>query len=318
LTGQSTEPSPFDRNADKATNNSKVSKKEEKIFLPAQRSIGIHVSISKRLDLAVDRALELGCVGTFQIFTCSPRRWAAKEIDPEEASAFVEKTRSSNYDAFAHMPYMPNIASPDKSFHSQSILVLIREIERCSQLGIQNLVVHFGSHQGTSLEEGQERVVEACLGAIEKTAKAKVRILLETSAGTRNSLGSKFEYIGSVLERIGEKNRMGACFDTCHVFASGYDLRTKDAVAMTLDLFDKAVGLNRLYLIHVNDSKVGLGEARDRHEHVGLGKIGDNGFRALFSYDKIRNVPLNLETPIDGVRGDKENVSHAKKLLKAA
>jgi deoxyribonuclease IV len=279
------------------------------------RQIGIHVSIAKQIDFAVDRAIEVACNRTFQIFTSSPRRWAAKELDKNQASAFLDKARSADFQPFAHMPYMPNIASPDNSFHSQSVEVLIREIRRCSILGISDIVVHFGSHQGSSIAEGHERVISACRTAIEKTDRLKVRILLETSAGTRNSVGSKFEYVASVLDKIGDKNRTGACFDTCHVFASGYDLKTPEASAKTIDDFDEIVGLNRLYLIHVNDSKSDLGQASDRHEHIGLGKIGDAGFRALFSNKKIREIPLVLETPIDERRGDKENVAHAKSLL---
>lgn len=283
--------------------------------MAAARKIGIHVSIAKQIDFAVDRALEIGCVGTFQIFTCSPRRWAAKELEPNEASAFVQKARSSNFQVFAHMPYMPNLASPDKSFYSQSVEVLIREIRRCSTLQISSLVVHFGSHQGSSIAEGHQRVVDACKSAIEKTEHAKVRILLETSAGTRNSIGSKFEYVATVLDKINSKDRTGACFDACHVFVSGYDLRSPGAAAKTVDEFDKIVGIDRLYAIHVNDSKAELGQARDRHEHIGMGKIGDDALRSFFSIRKIRDIPLILETPIDEVRDDKENVAHAKSLL---
>jgi deoxyribonuclease IV len=277
------------------------------------RMIGIHVSIAKQIDFAVDRAKELGCLGTFQIFTCSPRRWVAKELAPLEVSSFVEKSRSGAFVTFAHMPYMPNLASPDRRFQSDSVDVLTRELRRCYALNVPNLVVHFGSHQGSSIAEGHERVIRGCRKAIDETEK--VRILLETSVGTRNSVGSKFEYIANVLDRIDDRARTGVCFDTCHVFASGYDLRSAEASADTIDKFDKIVGLRNLFLIHVNDSKVGLGEARDRHEHIGLGKIGDSGFRAFFANKKIREIPLNLETPIDEIRGDKENLEHSKMLL---
>jgi deoxyribonuclease IV len=279
------------------------------------RAIGIHVSISKQIDLAFDRAIELGCLGAFQIFTCSPRRWAAKDLDHNQVQAFLNKSHSSKFQVFAHMPYMPNLASPDKAFHSQSIEVLAREIRRCAALEVPHLVVHFGSHQGSSIAEGHERVIRACKQAIHATEGKNVRILLETSAGTRNSVGSKFEYVGSVLKQVDRPARMGACFDTCHVFASGYDLRTPEAAEKTIEEFDRLVGLKNLYAIHVNDSKAGLGEARDRHEHIGLGKISDEGFRSFFALKKIEHIPLILETPIDQVRDDKENLAHAKTLL---
>jgi deoxyribonuclease IV len=279
------------------------------------RAIGIHVSISKQIDLAFDRAIELGCVGTFQIFTCSPRRWAAKDLDPNQVGAFLNKFQSSKFQVFAHMPYMPNLASPDKRFQNQSTDVLIREISRCNALGVASLIVHFGSHQGSSIEEGHVRVIQACKRAIGATEAMNVRILLETSAGTRNSVGSKFEYVANVLNQIDRPDRTGSCLDTCHVFASGYDLRTAEASAKTIDEFDRVVGIKNLYAIHVNDSKAGLGEARDRHEHIGLGKIKSAGFRSFFALKKIEHIPLILETPIDETRGDKENVAYAKTLL---
>jgi deoxyribonuclease IV len=277
--------------------------------------VGIHVSIAGKIDLAVDRAIELGCIGTFQIFTCSPRRWAAKPLDQSQAELFQEKASRSKFYPVAHMPYMPNLASPDERFYSESVDVLIREIKRCGKLGISGLVVHYGSHMGSSIDEGHKKIISACRKAIKVTEGSGVRILLENSAGTRNSIGSKFEYVRTVLDQIGEEKRTGACLDTCHAYASGYDLRTKESAQNTIREFDETVGLKRLFLIHVNDSKGELGEGADRHEHIGLGKIGDKGFQSFFALKEIRNVPLVLETPIDQKLGDKENVAHVKKLL---
>ena len=213
------------------------------------------------------------------------------------------------------MPYMPNLASPDEKFYSESVEVLIREIKRCETLGISGLVVHYGSHMGSSIDDGHARIVSASKKAICSTQGSNVRILLENSAGTRNSVGSKFEYVRNVLDRIGDEKRTGACFDTCHAFASGYDLRTAESARETIREFDETVGLERLFLIHVNDSKAGLGEGSDRHEHIGLGKIGDKGFRSFFALNEIREIPLVLETPIDQKIGDKENVAHVKRLV---
>lgn len=279
------------------------------------RAIGIHVSIAERIDLAVDRARELGCVNTFQIFTCSPRRWAAKPLDVSQSELFREKSSASNLLPIAHMPYMPNLASSDRDFFSGSIEVLMREIKRCEDLGIQNLVVHFGSTMGAPIEEGHKRIVYACRKAIHMTESLKVRILLENSAGTRNSAGSKFEYIRNVLDQIGDPERTGVCLDSCHAFASGYDFRTKESAEKIIEEFDEIVGVERLFLVHVNDSRGGLGSSTDRHEHIGLGQIGDTGFRALFSVKKIASIPLILETPIDQRRDDKANLVHTKKLL---
>lgn len=279
------------------------------------RPVGIHVSIASKLALAVDRAADLGCAGTFQIFTSSPRRWAAKPLDQKEAEIFNEKASRLKFVPVVHMPYMPNLSSPDAKFYSDSVEVLVREIHRSSTLAVPYLVVHFGSHMGSSIEEGHKKIISACKTAIKRTASTKVRILLETSAGVRNSIGSKFEYIRAVLDQVDDTSRMGVCLDTCHVFASGYDLRTRDACERVIAEFDKVVGLERLYVIHVNDSKGELGQGIDRHEHIGLGHIGDTGFKCLFALDALRNIPLVLETPIDDRRGDRENVGHVKKLL---
>ncbi|MGI0079424.1 MAG: deoxyribonuclease IV, partial [Nitrososphaerales archaeon] len=198
-------------------------------------SVGIHVSISKSIDLAVDRALEIGCVGTFQIFTCSPRRWAAPELDPAQAGRFRHNITVHNFTPFVHMPYMPNLASPEDDFYKQSVEVLIREARRCNNLGVGSLVLHFGSHLGSSIDQGHERVIGACKKAILETQDSGVRLLLETSAGARNSVGSRFEFVKKVLDGVGNEGRTGVCFDTCHVFASGYDLRSEEAVKKTLD-----------------------------------------------------------------------------------
>lgn len=212
------------------------------------------------------------------------------------------------------MPYMPNLASPEEDFYNQSVDVLVREVRRCAELGVGSLVLHFGSHLGSSIDEGHRRVISACKRAISETPLAEVRLLLETSAGSRNSIGSRFEYLKKVLDGVGNEKRTGVCFDTCHVFASGYDLRNNEAVRKTMREFDEVVGLSNLQLIHLNDSKGALGEGKDRHEHIGMGQIGDLGFTALLNYRKTINVPFILETPVDKVRSDRQDVAHTKKL----
>lgn len=277
--------------------------------LPA---VGIHVPISKGVNLAVDRAIEIGCVGVFQIFTCSPRRWDAPELKPDLAAEFRRSAKNHGFLSVAHMPYMPNLSSPDDKFYKQSVDVAVRETRRCAELGIEYLVLHFGSRMGSPIEEAHGRVIHACKKTIEATEK--VRLLLETSAGTKNSVGSRFEYLRKVIDGIGRPDRIGICFDTCHVFASGYDLRSKENVQETMEEFDRAVGISNLYLIHLNDSKEGLGEGKDRHEHIGLGQIGAEGLKALLVQDNLRHIPFVLETPIDDIRDDSQNVAYTKKL----
>ncbi|HYB02864.1 MAG TPA: deoxyribonuclease IV, partial [Nitrososphaerales archaeon] len=214
-----------------------------------QHPVGIHVSISGKIDLCFERARDLACRETFQIFTCSPRRWDAVPLDPLEIGAFRKKLSDSGYEIFVHMPYLPNLSSPDRTFYTKSNQVLQREIKRCSELGIKNLVLHFGSHMGTSIEAGKERIASACTKAIEAIENMEVRLLLENSADPR-SVGSSFKTIGEVLELVNDRKRMGVCLDTCHAFASSYDLTSVAAVQKTMKDFDSSIGLSNLFLIH--------------------------------------------------------------------
>jgi deoxyribonuclease-4 len=275
---------------------------------------GIHVSISGKIDLSVDRAIELNCKGVFQIFTCSPRRWDAAALEDNEVAAFREKIQKNNFRVFAHMPYLPNLSSPDSSFYSKSIGVLIREINRCEALGVESLVLHFGSHMNTSVDSGRSRIVAACKKALSETPNTSVRILFENSADAK-SVGARFEHIQQVMKEMNDEKRTGICLDTCHAFASGYDLRTDQSVNQTMESFDRTIGLENLYLIHLNDSKGILGSASDRHEDIGKGNIGLEGMSALLKSPLLDNVPVVLETPRDFEGEDKQNVATVKKLI---
>jgi deoxyribonuclease-4 len=279
------------------------------------RRIGAHVSIAEHLHCSVDRAIEIGCLGTFQIFTTSPRRWNAAPIKEDDAKEFRNKVSLNNFEPYCHMPYMPNLSSPDQKVHSESTDVLIREIKRCDELGIKYLVLHFGSHSGTSIADGHLRFVGACKRAIGKTGSSEVRLLLENSAGVKNSIGSSFEFVKHVLDEIGNEDRTGVCFDTCHAFAAGYDLRSENSVKETMQMFDSQIGVERLMLFHLNDSKKELAGARDAHEHIGKGKIGLAGFRALLSLAEYSNVPAVLETPIEKEGDEKRNLDMIKSVM---
>ena len=275
--------------------------------------IGIHVSIAGKLDQCFDRAQELQCWGAFQIFTCSPRRWDAAPLDSAEVGLFRKKLSESKFEVFVHMPYLPNLSSPDSNFYSKSTLVLSREIRRCAELGIRFLVLHFGSHMNTTIDSGKERIAGACINAIKETEKLDVRLLLENSADPK-SVGSNLKTIGEVLDLVRERNRMGVCLDTCHAFASGYDLSNEAAVEKTVDLFDSQVGLSNLHLIHLNDSKGKLGSGLDRHESIGKGNIGREGMSAILTTKKFQELSVILETPRDYVGEDKENIEMTKHL----
>jgi len=264
--------------------------------------LGAHVSIAGTIEKAVDRASELQCT-TFQIFTRNPRGWRYKRLKNKEVEAFSQKTVSCGFKVFAaHMPYLPNLASPDRKIYERSFRALRTELFRCGALSIPYLVTHLGSHMGKGLEEGQRRVARACNRALEEVQNAVV-LLLENTAGTKNSLGSSFEHLQAILESIGYPERVGVCFDTSHGFAAGYDLRDSEAVERTVEELDRVVGLDRLRMVHLNDSKVDMNRHADRHEHIGLGFIGKKGISAIISHKSLVKLPFILETPVDK-RGD--------------
>jgi deoxyribonuclease IV len=274
--------------------------------------VGIHVSIAGGIANAVDRAAEKGC-NVFQIFTRSPRGWKSKDISANEAGSFAAKLKKSGMSpVFDHMPYLPNLASPDEDVYKQSVLTLTAELYRCGQLQIPFLVTHLGSHRGSGQEEGFKRLVEAISSAFSETENG-VMLLLENTSGTKNSMGGSFSNISAIINAL-ETERIGVCLDTCHLFGAGYELRTPDDIRRTLEEFDALIGLERLKLVHLNDSKGDLGSALDRHEHIGLGKIGENGFRSILGNKKIKSLPLILETPIDSRRNDLDNLRVVREL----
>ena len=277
--------------------------------------VGLHVSISGSIDKSVDNAEAMGC-SAFQIFTRNPRGWAAKPLSKDDITSFKEKLVASKIDRFAtvaHMPYLPNLSSPEDDPFAKSLNSLIDEIKRCSKLGIPYLVAHLGSHKGTGDKKGIEKLVKAFTKAAKETAD-DVTILLENTAGQKNSVGSDFEQLASILFQLKPEKRFGVCLDTCHAFAAGYDLRTKKAAALTLEKFEKAIGFEQLKIVHLNDSKGEIGCNIDRHEHIGLGQIGEIGLAHVIKFTNSKNIPIILETPIDERRDDLGNIEKVKEL----
>ena len=274
--------------------------------------VGFHVSIAGTLDEAVDRAVELGCT-TFQMFTRTPRAWAATDLAEAEVRAFVDKVNS--YDVkpvFAHAPYLLNLASARREVYVKSVTTLKEELGRCGKLEIPFLVTHLGSHLGSGKKLGFERIVNA-VDEVYRSGECGVTSLLENTAGTRNSMGDRFEDIKYIIGSLARPEVVGVCFDTSHGFAAGYDLRSEKAVDRTLRVFDEVVGFGKLRLVHLNDSLGGLGSRIDRHQHIGLGEIGEEGFRAIL-HSRFREVPLVMETPWDESGSDVDNLRKVKEL----
>ncbi|TFH13257.1 deoxyribonuclease IV, partial [Candidatus Bathyarchaeota archaeon] len=206
--------------------------------------LGSHVSIAERVDKAVDRAYALGC-NVFQIFTRSPRMWKYRELRDEEVSAFKQKRKDAEIDpVFSHMPYLPNLSSSNLPAYDKSVDTLRLELTRCNQLGIPYLVTHLGSHLGKGLENGINQIVGAIDSATEGLSSHPV-ILLENTSGKTNEVGSTFEEINTIIEKV-STDRIGVCFDTCHAYARGYDISTVDGVEATIQNIDETVGFDRI------------------------------------------------------------------------
>jgi deoxyribonuclease-4 len=277
--------------------------------------------MSGSISNSIKNAENIGCTA-FQIFTRNPRSWKAKSLEVEEIEKYKRKINESyidKKDVVVHMPYLPNLAAPQNDFYFKSREVLAEEIVRCVMLDISYLILHLGSHLGSGVDNGIIQIVNACYFAIDNFNSTYRRhlplnILLENSAGHKNSVGNKFEEISSLIEKLCNK-KFGVCFDTCHAFASGYDLRTSEKVIETIRNFNDTISLTNLQILHLNDSKGKINENKDRHEHIGLGSIGKAGFKEILNNKYFDNIPIIMETPVDKIRGDKENMATVLELL---
>ena len=257
------------------------------------------MSIAGRFTHAIDMGLKVGCE-TIQLFTKSNNQWAAPPIAPSHAAEFRRAAQESGITpCFAHSAYLINLGSPDPALAKQSEAALRIELERAEALGLAFVVLHPGSRKETGEGECLHRIAAAAARVLKATAGARVQLLYETAAGQGSAVGHRFEHLATLLKLMGHPQRVGICFDTCHVFAAGYDLRTAAGYRQTMAEFDRAVGLRHIRAIHLNDSKRELGSRVDRHEHIGQGHIGLAAFRCLLNDPRLTHVPMVLETPKD-------------------
>ncbi len=279
----------------------------------ADQQLGLHVSSAGSLDLAFDRALEVGAT-TFQLFTRNPNQWKFKPIPEQVVAAFREKRKKTGFrHVVDHMPYLPNLASSVPATKKSSRGAFDAEVKRCDALGVDYLVIHLGSHLGGGTMLGVRNISEAVNEALAGST-GDTTVLLENMAGQKNSVGARFEELMFILDRIKKDNRVGVCLDTCHAFAAGFDLASKEAVERTMALFDQCVGYERLKVVHLNDSKGALGSNLDRHENVGQGKIGVKGMGAVLHYKGILDRPLIMETPFADSKAMKQSLATVRKL----
>ena len=276
--------------------------------------LGLHLSIKESIARVIPRAVEKGC-NTFQMFSRNPRGWHSKELERSRIDDFRRRLKESEiWPVFIHTPYLLNLASPKKDVYRRSLKALMEELYRAEKLGVPYVVTHLGSHLGYGKKGGFQRIVDAINNSFAKVEN-DVTLLLENTAGTRNSMGSSFEDVRDILSRIHDRKRVGVCFDTCHAFAAGYDLVSNGAVKHTLSRFESVIGLEWIKLVHLNDCKSGFGSKLDRHEHIGMGRMGERGFRNILR-SELGSRPLILETPIDGRRSDLENLDKVRELAR--
>lgn len=271
---------------------------------PSDIGIGAHVSIAGGYDQALERAREDG-LDAIQFFTSSPRSRMRRVVSKKESDDFVEMFAASPVrNIYIHTPYYINAASPDSRIWHFSQSYILREIELMDRINSKFFVMHLGSHRGAGKKTGIERVVRMVQEVLKKTPKSHVNICLENTAGQKNEVGSDLDDLSLITKKFSNNKRVMVIIDTCHLFAAGYDLRNKSAVEATFKEIGKKIGWQRIPMFHFNDSKVEIGGNRDRHEHLGKGCIGVEGFRAILGSSKLKGKDLILETESDGRPAD--------------
>lgn len=278
--------------------------------------LGAHMSISGGLHLAFGRLQEVGGEA-LQIFSKNERQWNAPEIAAQEVQLFTDRWRDAgSLPAAIHDSYLINLAASDPLKLEKSVIAFAEELSRAELLRIPFLITHPGSHLGLGVETGLQRLVENLDRALEISETASAMVLIETTAGQGTNLGSSFEEIAFILGESSHRERFGVCFDTCHAFAAGYDLRNEKAYRETFLEFDEVIGLEHLKFFHLNDSKKGLGSRVDRHEHIGEGCIGLDGFRLLLNDPRFQKHPMVLETPKGkDLENDRKNLHVLRSLI---
>lgn len=257
--------------------------------------LGAHMSIAGGLHLALHRAEAVGC-SALQIFTKNASQWRGKPLSPQDLELWNAARKISPLGPLlAHASYLINLANPEELKWQRSLDALLDELQRCAALHIPYLILHPGAHLGSGESAGLARIGTA-LQRLDSEAPTEVTLLLENTAGQGTCLGARFEQLATLLEGA-PQGRVGLCFDTCHAFAAGYDLSSREGAAAVMAEFQRLLGFEPLRAFHLNDSKKGLGSAVDRHEHIGQGAIGRAGFAALLQDSRLAKIPKILETP---------------------
>lgn len=275
--------------------------------------LGAHIPSAGVLGNSVRNGLKMGCTA-IQVFTSSPQQWKSKPVSDEAAADFKAAVSATGLDkVVSHDSYLINLCAPDLAKREQSIVGIKSEIERCAKYGIPFVVSHMGSHVGQGEDVGLAAVVESTRRVLDETPDS-VTILMETTAGQGTALMAKFEQLAYVFDELKAHPRLAVCLDTCHVFVAGYDIRTAESFNHTFAEFDRVIGVDKLKVIHCNDSKKGLGSRVDRHDNLGNGEIGLEAFRLLVNDSRFDNIPILLETPTEN-EGHERDLAILKSLI---
>lgn len=278
---------------------------------------GAHESIAGGVANSIERGKKATC-DTIQIFNKSNSQWRAAKLKPDDVERYFQLQEELGVSvATSHASYLINIASPDPALHEKSFKSLKEEMERCNLLKIPNLVLHPGSHVGSGEEAGLDKVAETTNRLFDELKDNQCWLLYEATAGQGSNLGYKFEQLAYMIDKVEDKDHIGVCLDTCHIFAAGYPLSEPKDYKKTMKHFDDVVGLDRLRIFHINDSKQPFESKRDRHEHIGKGHIGIEAFRNIVNDKRLNKVPLILETPKgEDLAEDIENLKVLRGLVK--
>lgn len=258
---------------------------------------GFHVSIAGGFTNVIERANRLGCE-TVQIFTASNKQWKRTPLDPDVVAGFRASLKEAQlHPLTVHLFYLPNLATPDEELLERSRQALSAELGRSSILGADFLVLHPGAFKNSNMDEGISRVATSLNQAISSATTKKVKILVENTSDGGTRLGGSFDDLARIIEGVGKKDSVGICLDTAHAFQAGYPLHTSKGLEETMAQIDHLIGLEKLLLLHLNDSKTPLGSHNDRHWDIGKGQMGLEAFRRIINHPKLKHLPAIMETP---------------------
>jgi deoxyribonuclease-4 len=269
--------------------------------------VGVHTSIAGGVSRSIERAAQLGC-NTIQIFSHSPRQWKQTRIPSAEVKHFADLRKKYDISpVFVHASYLINLASLSSDVVKKSVDLLSYEMENADLIGAEYVVLHTGSASGEDGKRAREKAAHALLTSL-NIKQGKASIILENTAGQRGDITSSIHALADIIDLCSSDRIAGICIDTCHAFAYGYDITSREGLNKLINEIKKYIGIDKLKLIHLNDSKKPLGSGVDRHEHIGRGSIGIDGFRNILSDRRITNIPIILETPKDDENDDRKNL----------